>query len=98
MKNNVIGKPANPEMRSVADSRPKDKPVQKARTGTKAKTLLKAVPQAKIESQPTIQPVVASSWAGRVPQVKPGTYADGLPFHQVEYLCCKMMLRPNHFT
>jgi hypothetical protein len=27
-----------------------------------------------------------------------GIYSDGLPFHQVEYLCCKMMLRPNHFT
>lgn len=38
------------------------------------------------------------SWAGRVPQLKPGTYDDGLPFHQVEYLCCKMMLRPNHFV
>ena len=32
------------------------------------------------------------------PQLKPGTYADGLPFHQLEYLCCKLMLRPNRFT
>src|SRR5215203_1054731 len=39
-----------------------------------------------------------SNWAGRVPQLKPGIYDDGLPLHQVEYLCCKMMLKPNHFT
>lgn len=37
-------------------------------------------------------------WAGRVPQQKPGTYADGLPLHQVQYLCCKLILRPNRFT
>jgi hypothetical protein len=38
------------------------------------------------------------SWVGRVPQIKPGKYADGMPFHQVEYLCCKLILRPNRFT
>lgn len=32
---------------------------------------------------------VTPSWVGRVPQLKPGTYADGMPFHQVQYLCCK---------
>lgn len=35
--------------------------------------------------------------AGHVPQLKPGKYADGLPLHEIEYLCCKFMLRPNHF-
>ena len=39
-----------------------------------------------------------TSWVGRVPQLKPGKYADGLPLHQVEYLCCKLVLRPNHFV
>ncbi len=39
-----------------------------------------------------------SRWAGRIPQVKPGTYADGLPFHDVRYICGKLILRPNHFT
>jgi hypothetical protein len=43
-------------------------------------------------------PKPATSWAGRVPQLKPGRYADGLPIHEVEHLCCKLMLRPNHFT
>ena len=37
------------------------------------------------------------SWVGRVPQLKPGVYADGMPIHQVEYLCCKLILRPNKF-
>jgi hypothetical protein len=35
---------------------------------------------------------------GRVPKIKPGKYADGLPLHEVEYLCCKLLLRPNRFT
>jgi hypothetical protein len=38
-----------------------------------------------------------TSWAGRVPVLKPGKYADGLPLHEVQYLCCKLVLRPNHF-
>jgi hypothetical protein len=50
------------------------------------------MPQSKTKTQ------TPSSWVGRVPQLKPGTYADGLPIHQVEYLCCKLILRPNHFV
>jgi len=38
-----------------------------------------------------------SSWVRRVPQLKPGTYADGLPLHEIHYLCCKLVLQPNHF-
>jgi hypothetical protein len=38
------------------------------------------------------------SWVGRVPLLKPGTYADGMPIHQVSYLCCKLLLRPNKFV
>jgi hypothetical protein len=34
----------------------------------------------------------------RVPDLKPGTYADGLPLHEVQYLQCKLILRPNKFT
>jgi hypothetical protein len=41
---------------------------------------------------------VTPSWVGRIPQLKPGRYADGLPLHQVEYLCCKLLLKPNRFT
>jgi hypothetical protein len=48
-------------------------------------------------NRPPVRDPPAPSWVGRVPQLKLGTYSDGLPFHQVEYLCCKLMLRPNHF-
>jgi hypothetical protein len=40
---------------------------------------------------------VTPSWVGRVPQLKPGQYADGMPIHSPEYLCCKLILRPNKF-
>ena len=33
----------------------------------------------------------------RVPDLRPGTYADGLPLHEVQYLQCKLILRPNKF-
>src|SRR5262245_64419854 len=34
----------------------------------------------------------------RIPDMKPGRYADGLPLHEIQYLECKLILRPNHFT
>ena len=40
---------------------------------------------------------VTPSWVGRVPQLKPGQYADGMPIHSPEYICCKLLLRPNKF-
>jgi len=54
-------------------------------------------PQAKKQTPSTAWPMVTPSWVGRIPHVKPGNYADGLPYHKVEYLAFKMMLRPNHF-
>jgi hypothetical protein len=36
--------------------------------------------------------------ARRIPAIKPGRYADGMPFNDVQYLECKIILRPNHFT
>ncbi len=36
--------------------------------------------------------------ARRIPSIKPGRYADGMPFNDVQYLECKIILRPNHFT
>jgi hypothetical protein len=41
---------------------------------------------------------VTESWVGRVPKLKPGLYADGLPFHDIGYLCCKLLLKPNRLT
>ncbi len=37
------------------------------------------------------------SWVGRIPALKPGNYADGMPIHSPEYVCCKLILRPNKF-
>ena len=39
-----------------------------------------------------------TTWEAKVPQLKPGKYADGMPLHQLHYVCCKLILRPNHFT
>ena len=40
---------------------------------------------------------MTASWVGRVPQLKPAQYADGMPIHSPEYICCKLILRPNKF-
>jgi hypothetical protein len=37
------------------------------------------------------------TWAGHIPLLKPGQYSDGLPFHEIQYLCCKLVLKPNRF-
>ena len=34
----------------------------------------------------------------RVPDLKPGTYKDGRPLHEVQFLECKIFLRPDRFT
>jgi hypothetical protein len=34
----------------------------------------------------------------RIPEVKPSRYADGLPLNEIQYLECKIILRPNHFV
>jgi hypothetical protein len=48
--------------------------------------------------KPTSKAVADGSWVGRIPQLRPGTYADGLPFHELDYLACKLVLRANPFT
>ena len=39
-----------------------------------------------------------SGLSRRVPALRPGKYADGMPLHQVKYLECKLILTPNKFT
>ena len=36
--------------------------------------------------------------ARRVPDIRQGRYADGMPYDEVQYLEAKLILRPNHFT
>ena len=38
-----------------------------------------------------------TTWAGRVPQIKQGTYADGLPYDEIKFLAFKLILKPNRF-
>ncbi len=52
-----------------------------------------AKPPPKIKLPLKTMPRVTPSWVGRVPQLKPGRYADGLPIHQIEYVCCKLILQ-----
>jgi len=66
-------------------------------------TLKEAPPKTAKAVTPTTAPAVKTreavthSWVGRVPQLKPGQYADGMPIHSPEYICCKLILRPNKF-
>jgi hypothetical protein len=57
-----------------------------------------ASPIAKLVPQDASKSEIEKSWAGRVPHLEPGKYADGMPLHEVEYLACKLILRPNRFT
>src|SRR5512137_664642 len=43
------------------------------------------------ESQTNLQP-------GPVPELKPGKYSDGHPLDEVQYLECKLILKPDRFT
>ena len=52
----------------------------------------------KTKTPPAAPPSPPDTWVGRVPKIKPGLYADGLPYHQLEYLCCKLLLKPNRLT
>jgi len=67
-------------------------------------TIAKAERTERIEKNDTKAPAKGANfetmkthWAGRVPQLKPGVYADGIPIHDVHYLGCKLILRPNKF-
>jgi hypothetical protein len=62
-------------------------------------TATEAAPSRKKPTKPPLKgrEPVTPSWVGRVPQLKPGQYADGLPIHSPEYICCKLILRPNKF-
>jgi hypothetical protein len=38
------------------------------------------------------------SWENKIPKIRPGQYADGIPFNDINYLGFKMLLKPNHFV
>ena len=53
---------------------------------------------ARTATRKTSAPVLKLEWAGRVPHLKQGTYADGMPLHEPQYLACKLILKPHSFT
>src|SRR6516162_11911313 len=61
-------------------------------------TTSKFTSNAAAKSAPKGELKLKLNWAGRVPHLKPGKYADGMPLHEVEYLSCKLILKPNKFT
>ena len=65
-------------------------------TAIVARTLISS-PKAKLAQEIQRKSEIKTSWAGRVPYLKPGRYADGMPLHEVEYLACKLILKPNRF-
>lgn len=85
---------AKPGTKSKPTSKSKTDPTSKASAKAKASTKRRATSKAK----PKPHAAPPASWVGRVPQLRPGTYADGLPIHELQYLCCKLILRPNHFV
>ncbi len=38
------------------------------------------------------------SWVGKIPFIKQGTYKDGLPYPDFNYLAFKLILKPNRFV
>lgn len=37
------------------------------------------------------------SWVGRIPQLKPGKFSDGIPYNDITYLAFKLILKSNRF-
>jgi len=46
-------------------------------------------------AKPAVKPAIR---VRHLPSIKPGKYADGLPYDEIRYLECKLILKPNHFT
>jgi hypothetical protein len=38
------------------------------------------------------------TWAGNIPKIKQGEYSDGMPYNEVNYLCSKLILKPDRFV
>jgi hypothetical protein len=74
--------PARAAAKRSADSSAK----APARAATKARSPQAAAPPKRIGR---------ARW---VPDIRPGRYSDGMPYNEVQYLECKLILRPNHFT
>jgi hypothetical protein len=70
---------------------------EKKRAGAGKIARAKHAKKAHAKRAPKIPPKLKAG-IGQVPAIKPGKYADGMPYNDVKYVECKLILRPNHFT
>jgi hypothetical protein len=61
-------------------------------------TTSKFISNAAAKSKPKDELKLEPHWAGRISNLRLGKYPDGMPLHEVEYLSCKLIPRPNRFT
>ena len=71
----------------------KSKSTKKSAAKRDAKVAKKAGAKSAAKAPPRLKHGI-----GQVPDIIPGKYADGMPYNQVKYVECKLILRPNHFT
>lgn len=72
-------------------SKPAKKQEEK-KTKQQPKVLAKQIAKPEANGQPKPE-----SWVGRIPFIKQGTYSDGLPYPDFNYLAFKLILKPNRF-
>jgi hypothetical protein len=65
--------------------------MKKTQTPLKSATKNQPAPAANGQPKP-------ESWVGKIPFIKQGTYTDGLPYPDFNYLAFKLILKPNRFV
>lgn len=69
------------------------KPAANQKQKAHVKSAIKKMPEPSVNGQ-----LKADSWVGKIPHIKAGRYADGLPFPDFNYLAFKLILKPNRFV
>ena len=90
MKKKSVGKRG---AEASAKKKVKSKPAKKSGAKRDAKVAKKAGAKRAATAPPRLKHGI-----GQVPDIIPGKYADGMPYNEVKYVECKLILRPNHFT
>lgn len=72
------------------------KTAKKNKAKQQEKVPLKSVAAQQLKAATNGQPK-PTSWVGKIPYVKEGRYADGLPYPDFNYLAFKLILKPNRF-
>lgn len=70
----------------------KKQQLKPAKAKQQPELLAKQLPTPETNGQPKPE-----SWVGKIPFIKQGTYSDGLPYPDFNYLAFKLILKPNRF-